>query len=56
MCYTRAEIERSLQADTEPNKEGSSEVQVGKTDEVKRFEHMPSSLPHVPEEPTLTPA
>jgi hypothetical protein len=57
MCYTRGELEK-LHKDEE-KKEEQKEVELGNIDEVKRFEHLPSSLPHDNRplaEPTLAPA
>lgn len=59
MCYSkinREQLERDREY--EPKRE-EPELERGKVDEVKRFEHMPSSLPHEPSpvaEPALHPA
>jgi hypothetical protein len=59
MCYTRAELEKLYNLDESRQKEDPKELEVGKVEEVERFEHLPSSLPIHPavrDEPTLVPS
>jgi hypothetical protein len=47
MCLTRAELEALSRAyQEEEEKKEQEKVERGTIEEVKRYEHLPSSLPH----------